>query len=178
MMVFKQERFLTIVTVPCLVLAAYALRRLAARQPLIAVAVLTLLFVTSINAISRTRQFYRAGLNDLRVVTEDVVDNPDDTFFGDFWAIHLVKIFTRYQAQNLHVLGPQTTPEAIQGACIMLGGGRGVELLSSYVESTLPPFARNVIETGQTPAEWRLVREIPGPHHQHRLHDFRLYCLR
>ena len=177
MMVFKQERFLLMVTAPCLILSAYALQALAQRSRMLAALVVMLLFVTSVGAIAETRRFYRAGLDDLRVMSDDVRDQAKRTFFGDLWAVELLRIFTRHQAQNLRVLAPQTAPEEIQGACIMLGGGRGVELLSGYVESTLPPFARDVLSTGQAPSDWTLVREIHGPHNDQRLHEFRLYCL-
>jgi 4-amino-4-deoxy-L-arabinose transferase-like glycosyltransferase len=177
MMVFKQERFLLVVTAPFAILSAYALRSLAKRRPWLVIFLLVMLFVTSIVGINRTRQFYRAGLRDLRVVTPYVLANPTRTFFGDLWAIEQLNIFTRHQAHNLRVLDAATTPRDIRGACVMLGGGRGVELLSSYVESTLPAFARDVLSTNQAPLHWRLVLELQGAHTDQRLHDFRVYCL-
>lgn len=177
MMVFKQERFLTMVTAPFVVLSAYALRALARRSVLAATAVVLVLFITSLSAISETRRFYRGGLNDLRVVATDVRAHPDRLFFGDLWAIETLRIFTRHTAQNLRVIDRQTPPEAIRGGCIMLGGGRGVELLSGYVEGALPAFAVNVLSTRRAPPEWTLVREVRGPRSALRLHDFRLYCV-
>ena len=177
MMVFKQERFLMMLTAPCLIFSAYALRALARRSVLLAVAAFVLLFVTSLGAISETRRFYRSGLNDLRVAADYVRDHPEHMFFGDIWAVETLRVFTRHRAQNLRILDPQTPPEAIRGACLMLGGGRGVELLSDYVEGALPPFARTVLYSGRAPADWTLITEIHGPHSALRLHEFRLYCL-
>ncbi len=59
----------------------------------------------------------------------------------------------------------------------MLGGSRGVELLAEYVESTLPVFARNVLETGEAPHDWKLVKEIKGERNPQRRRDFRVYCV-
>ena len=177
MMVFKQERFLTMVTAPFLILSADALRALGRRSALTATAVIVVLFVTALNAISETRQFYRGGLSDLRLASGYVRGHQDRNFFGDLWAIETLKIFTRHDAQNLRVLDAQTPPDAVRGGCVMLGGGRGVELLSGYVEAALPPFARAVLASGQAPSDWTLIQEVHGPRGPLRLHDFRLYCV-
>jgi hypothetical protein len=59
----------------------------------------------------------------------------------------------------------------------MLGGSRGVELLADYVESSLPAFARQILETGIVPRNWTLVKEIKGERNPQRLRDFRIYCV-
>ena len=60
----------------------------------------------------------------------------------------------------------------------MLGGSRGAELLAGYVESTLPPFARAVLATGETPDNWVLVKKIPGARNAQQSHDLTIYCVR
>jgi MFS family permease len=176
MMMFKQDRFLLILTAPLVVLAGYFLRSMAARSRLAVAVVLIALFATSIAAMARTRGHYRSGLHDLRVITEHVRSHPDRIFFGDLWAIEHLTIFTRHGASNLRVLDVQG-PHDLEGACVILGGSRGVELLADYVASTLPPFVRQILYSAEAPAGWTLVTEIEGPRDGQRHRDLRLYCV-
>jgi len=162
MMVYKQQRFLLTETAPLAVLAAYFLSSFAGRFRMPAAALVLILFATSIVATARTRQYYRAGLSDLRVATEYVRSHSDRIFYGDFWAVEHIKIFSRYRTQNLRVLNSRTEPAELRHACVILGGSRGVELLSDYVESTLPSFAREIMERRVPNADWPSVLEIGG----------------
>lgn len=175
MMVFKQERFLLILTAPVLVVIADFLCSMDRRSRVIGVLVMLALMGTSFQAITRTKQFYRAGLQDLRTMAPVVESDPERTYWGDFWAIEHLRIFTRYRAENLRVLDAQT-PQTLDNACLMLGGSRGVELLADYVSSTLPSFARRVLDTGEVPSGWRQEMEIRGERNPERTHDLKGYC--
>jgi 4-amino-4-deoxy-L-arabinose transferase-like glycosyltransferase len=177
MMLFKQQRFLLMLTGPFMVLAAYFVRAIGRRSQLVAVALVAVLFVTSLAAITRTRSFYRDGLQQLRDAAEFVSANPGQQYFGDLWAILHLKIFTRYRVPRLTVLDTRTSPAELARACVILGGSRGVELLADYVESTLPPFARQVLDTGVAPPGWVRVREVKGDWNPLRHHDLAIYCL-
>jgi hypothetical protein len=177
MMVFKQERFLLMLTGPLLIVGAWFLRWIARRSRVATAAVLLGLFTTSIAAVAASRDFYRAGLADLRSIASDVRAHPELVYFGDLWAIGHLEIFTRYRASNVHVLDGRATEDQVKGACLVLGGSRGVELLADYVESTLPPFARSVLDSGVTPPGWTLVEEVRGPRTPQRRHDLRVYCI-
>ena len=177
LMLFKGQRFLLMLTGPFVVIAAYFLCTIA-RTSVVAAAVITaVLLTTAVPAIAHTREYYRSGLSDLRVGATEVRLHPERTFFGDLWAILHLRIFTHYEAQNLSVLNRDDQPDRIQNGCIMLGGSRGVELQAEYVESTLPAFARDVLERGVAPRDWRQIREIGGPHTVLRRHDFKIYCV-
>ena len=177
MMMFKQQRFLLMLTAPFVVVAAYFLCAIGRTSQMASVLLMLVLFATSVAAITRTRDHYRAGLHDLRAVADLVHSTPDKVFFGDLWAVLHLKIFTRNRDPNLRVLDSGTTRDHVRHGCVMLGGSRGVELLAEYVESTLPVFARNVLETGEAPHDWKLVKEIKGERNPQRRHDFRVYCV-
>ena len=177
LMVFKQQRFLLMLTAPFVLLAAYFLVAIGRRTRVTAAVLIVTLFVTSIAAIARTRNYYRSGLRDLRTIADYVLSNPDRAFVGDFWAVLDLRIFTRYQAHNLRILDSHTTRDDLRHACVMLGGSRGVELLADYVESTLPTFAREILSTGAVPSDWKLVREIKGELSAQRRRDFKVYCV-
>ena len=177
LMVFKQPRFLMMLTAPLAIMAADLFRAAARRNRIAVGTVAVALFITSLSAVARTRRYYEAGLNDLRSVAGDVRASPARIFFGDLWAVLDVGIFTRHQARNLRVLAEGTTPDEVQHTCLMLGGSRGVELLADYVASTLPAFAREALETGSPPPGWQLVKEIKGEYSPLRRRDFRVYCL-
>jgi 4-amino-4-deoxy-L-arabinose transferase-like glycosyltransferase len=177
MMLFKQPRFLMMVTAPLIVVAADFVRMVALRSRMAAAILALALFVTSLAAIARTRQYYRAGLHDLRSAAGHVRANPNRLFFGDLWAVLDVGIFTRHQTHNLRVLAETTAPDEVRHSCIMLGGSRGVELLADYVASTLPLFARQVLETGSPAPGWQLAMEVEGESSPQRLHNFSVYCV-
>jgi len=176
MMVFKQERFLLMLTAPLVVIAASFLRAVGARSPPAAATALILLVATSLEGSARTRAHYRAGVSDLRAATRFVTTHPDRVVYGDFWAVEHVRIFSRYRAENVRVLDRHTTLTDIQRACVMLGGSRGAELMASYVESTLPPFAQQMLSANPTSAGWTVALEVEGPVSPLRLRNLRVYC--
>ena len=175
MMVFKQERFLLVLTAPLLIVIADFLRSLGRRSAFIPAIVVAALIGTSLEAVNHTQRFYRAGLQDLRTMARVVESDPNRTYWGDFWAIEHLRIFTGYRATNLRVFDAQT-PQTLENACLMLGGSRGVELLADYVSSTLPAFARRVLDKEEVPSTWRLESEIRGDRNPERTHDLKVYC--
>ena len=92
MMVFKQERFLLMLTAPLMILAADFLMHLASRHRLAVAIVVVALVATSLQAISQTRRYYRSGLQELRSIANDVQDQPERTFYTDFWAVEQLRI--------------------------------------------------------------------------------------
>jgi hypothetical protein len=176
-MVFKQERFALLLTAPSIVLAASLVAAIGRKSRVLAALVLIVVAATSGVAIARTRAVYRGGLADLRAATTHVLAHPDRRYLGDHWAVEHVRIFSRHRAGNVQVLDARATPADPSGACLMLGGSRGVELLADYVTATLPPFARDVLVTGAAPADWRLVMLVDGPRSDFRRWDFRIYCV-
>jgi hypothetical protein len=175
-MVFKQERFLTILTVPLIALSACLLARTARRHPFATIGVLILLTITSVRAVDRTHAFYRSGLSDLRAVAGDVLGQPDRIFHTDPWAETHLRIFTQYRAQNLRGISREDGPYPGSDACVIVGGSRGVELLADYVEGVLPAWARQLLSEEEPSADWKLVRSVSGPRSAQRLHDLRIYC--
>jgi 4-amino-4-deoxy-L-arabinose transferase-like glycosyltransferase len=176
-MIFKQPRFLLILTAPLMVIAADALLALWRRSHPVFVLVLAVLVLTSLNATVRTRNYYRGGLDDLRAVADFVAANHDLAFWSDYWAVERLRIYTGYKAQNLRLLDVSVQPEHLRGGCVILGGSRGVELIAEYVETTYPPFARHVVRTGEIPSGWRLVREVKGKPNAQRARDLRVLCV-
>ena len=70
MMVFKQERFLLMLTAPLVaIMAACLVHAVAMRSRVVAAVILAAVFVTSLDAASRTRTYYRSWLSDLRTAT-------------------------------------------------------------------------------------------------------------
>lgn len=177
LMVFKQERFLLMLTAPLIVTAAFFVVAVGRRHRAAIVVVLLVLFATSLTAIDRTRTYYRSGLADLRAVTPRVLELGDRPVFGDFWAIHHVTIFSGYRAHNLRVLDQHTKPGDLGQGCVLLGGSRGVELLADYVEGGLPPFVRDIDGAHDAPREWSAVATFAGPRNIFRRIDLTLYCL-
>ena len=175
-MVFKQERFLAILTVPLIALAACSLARVAPRQPLAVAAVLVLLTASSVQAIEKTRTFYRAGLSDLRAIADDVLSQPRRTFHTDPWAETHLRLFTQHRADNLRSMNRDDAPYTEPDACIIVGGSRGIELLANYVESGMPAWARQLAALGQPPPDWQLIRSVSGPRTVQRRGDLRIYC--
>jgi 4-amino-4-deoxy-L-arabinose transferase-like glycosyltransferase len=175
-MVFKQERFLTILTIPLVALSGWMLAVTAARHRLAAAAVLVLVAGTSISAIAKTSATYRDTLTDLRSIAGDVLERSDRTFYTDPWAeIHL-RIFTQYRATNMRSLNRNDIPPTDPRACLILGGSRGAELQAGYVESVLPDWARALLPGNAAAEGWVPVRTITGTRTALRQHDLHIYC--
>ena len=73
------------------------------------------------------------------------------------------------------MLRSDTSLVELGSSYLVLGGSRGVELLSEYVEGSLPRFARDVLGGGQPPPGWRLVKELRGPLNAQRQHFLKVY---
>jgi 4-amino-4-deoxy-L-arabinose transferase-like glycosyltransferase len=176
-MIYKQPRFLLILTAPLMVIAADALRALWRRTRLATIVVVAVLLLTAVTSTIRTRAFYRGGLHDLRSVVSFVRGHPDVFFWSDSWAVEQLQIFANYAVPGFRILVPSTRLEDVRGSCVIVGGSRGVELLASYVESTYPAFIRRVLETGVAPPDWRIVQEVRGRSTFQRARDLRIYCV-
>ena len=176
LMLFKQQRFLLMLTAPLVVMAAYFFCAVGRKSAPAAALLTTMLLATALPAIVHTREYYRSGLVDLRAAATEVRLNPDRMFFGDLWAILHLRIFTHYRATNLTVLNRDDPPERVNNGCVILGGSRGVELQAEYVESTLPGFARDMLARGTALAGWQQIREIRGARSPLRAHDLKIYC--
>jgi Dolichyl-phosphate-mannose-protein mannosyltransferase len=177
MMLFKQERFLGILTGPLVVMAAYFLCAIGRASRVAGILLAAALLVSSLSATAQTRDYYRAGLDDLRAAATNVEVTPEKVFFADYWAVLHMKIFSGYTARNLETLSPGDTIEKVKNGCVVLGGSRGVELLAGYVETTLPTFARGILDTGVAPEGWQLMRVVKGYHSPQRTHDLAIYCV-
>ena len=84
-----------------------------------AVALTIALFVTSLAAIARTREFYRNGLSDSRTMAPETA-NPNQLFFGDFWAVLHLTLSHAIRPEPAHSRCSHDA-ERHQGACVMLG---------------------------------------------------------
>lgn len=173
-MVFKQERFALLLTGPCLVLSACLLAAVGRRSRIAAIILLAVLFSTSLAAIVQTRAAYRGGLADLRAATTYILEHPGQRYLGDFWAVEHVRIFSRYRAKNVQVLDARATLADAAGSCLMLGGSRGVELMPGYVASSLPAFARDMLQ--DLPPGWTQVMASTGAQSAYRERDFTIVC--
>jgi hypothetical protein len=87
---------------------------------------------SSLPAARRTSTHYRAGLHDLRMLMPLLDREPGRTFWGDLWVAEHTAVFSGSWAMNVVVLDRATTLDQIKkgGECLVLGGGRGSELMS------------------------------------------------
>jgi hypothetical protein len=134
------------------------------------------LSASSLHAAAQTSKYYRGGLEDLRELSDLILKEPTRTFWGDLWMVEHVKIFSRYKAANIAVVTAAESAATMQNACLVVGGSRGVELLSDYVLSTLPEFAKDAWQRESGPREATLVWRRIGYRNGQRLHDMRVYC--
>jgi hypothetical protein len=171
----KQARFLMMMAPPFAVVGAVLLDSIRRRSQFLSVLVLVGLSVSTVQASTKTRTYYRSGLGDIRDLTELILKEPSRRFWGDLWMVEHVKIFSRYKATNVSVLNPAASARDLKNACLVVGGGRGSELLSDYVLSTLPPFAQDAWR-GDGPPGARLVWKRIGRLSALRNRDMRLYC--
>ncbi len=78
-MVFKQLRFLLMLTAPLIVMAACLLVAIGRKQPVTALVLVVGLAATSLTAVAQSRDHYRSGLSDLRAAAAEVQSNPQRT---------------------------------------------------------------------------------------------------
>ena len=70
--VFKQLRFLLMLTAPLIVMAACLLVAIGRKQPVTALVLVVGLAATSLTAVAQSRDHYRSGLSDLRAAAAEV----------------------------------------------------------------------------------------------------------
>jgi 4-amino-4-deoxy-L-arabinose transferase-like glycosyltransferase len=174
----KSARFLMMATPALVVASAWFVNQLRRRSAIAMGAISLLLVITSVTAAARTSAYYRAGLHDLRALTSLVMNEPNTIFWGDLWMVEHVTIFSGYQATNLAVLQRDTSVDQLRGGCLVVGGSRGSELVSDYVVSTLPEFARQATAATSPPADATLIREIRGFTSPLRTTNLRVLCFR
>jgi 4-amino-4-deoxy-L-arabinose transferase-like glycosyltransferase len=174
-MIFKQQRFLTLITVPLMVVSAYFLLELSKKSKLLVLIGVLFLLVTSGVSINKTHAFYLSGLEDLRAITPLVQEKKDTIFFGDLWAVHHIKIFSKYKAKNLKVINKNAKESDLCNSFIIMGGSRGVALAPDYVLSSLPGFVWSVLASGENPRNWTLIEEREGKSSSFRHYNLKIY---
>ena len=175
LMVFKEQRYLTPLTAPLLVIFSDFLLKLGKKNKIIVFAPVFFLLITSFVSINKTYTFYRNGLNDLRTISPFVQENSDNIFFGDSQAVKHIEIFTKYKADNLRIINRNTKMSDVCDSFLILGGSRGIELSAEVFSSALPDFAWDILEEGAKSENWVLVKECKGKSSPQRHYDLKIY---
>ncbi|NQT30247.1 MAG: glycosyltransferase family 39 protein [Candidatus Saganbacteria bacterium] len=151
LMIFKDPRFLTMLTIPLLLLVSFLLMELK-RFKFVLLVLIGLLFFSSLYYVNEDHKFYRGSLAPLRQVAEFVREHPADTFFGDYLAVNNLRILTRHKLGNINYWDEQTDPNKMHNAYVVFGGARGHDVGEAKVFDLLP--------IKKPPYDWHLAKQV------------------
>jgi len=178
-MIFKDPRFLTLITVPSIILMSYFLLEVRSLNKKIFNFLILILFITSLLYIQKDYNIYRNSLNDLRETTNFLIQNNEKIIFGDYLAINNIEIFSKFKLKNLKFLNKDTKIEELNNSYVILGGSRGFDVMTDYVFSISPEFIREfTLNNEKIPNNWVLIKQINENKTPTRRFDLKIYYVK
>ncbi|MDI6826245.1 MAG: glycosyltransferase family 39 protein [Candidatus Aenigmarchaeota archaeon] len=174
-MIFKDPRFLTLVSYPFMLLLSYFFYAILKFNKIVFLIIFTALIASSFYYIYKDYLFYRGSLNDLRVASEFISNNPNNLFYSDFIGINNIDIITNHKLTNLRYMNTETKMEDLNNSYVILGGSRGVDIVTDHVLTYLPDFAKNITKSESIPKNWKLVLTVTGEIIPIRQYDLKIY---
>ena len=150
-------RFLSLVSIPALLIIAYFLRRLYASGvsgKLIATFLITGLLITSLHQAYRKSSFYRDCMSDAREVYTVIKHMPYEQVITDNAMKETLLFYNHYTASDTFKSFDYDNPSFLPGSLVILGGARRPELS--------PLYATQFIGSSVPQTNWLKVYEVTG----------------
>ena len=176
LMIFKSLRYLTVLTIPSLLIIASFLsseNRIIRRfiMPLSLIILLT----TSIPIIEDIHVDFVSHIEGIREASKFFEARPGARIYSDFLGVGLIKYYTGYKGNySLTGFGYPKYSESLTASDIpadsfvVAGGSRGAVSCRGVVKTLTPPFAIN------PPDNWILMKDIPSRVEECRKNDWNL----
>ena len=174
----RQLRYLVSLAPFGAVLGATLISALMSKQRLFASAILVALVVSGWSSLRHDFETQHYSLEDLRQVSR-LVRDTNAKIYVDGFGIFLINYYLGGHMDSRFVeIATVKDPAEIEHGFVIVGGCRGIELVSSVVTDGLPPWARALEKGGPKPnPEWTEVATIVGKKDEIREHDLRLFLV-
>ncbi len=175
-LIFKDPRFLAVLTPAVAMLSSFFLLEVWKLNDYVFLIAVFFLLLSSFALIKQDYDFYRSSIYDLREASSLVRDNPQTLFFSDYLAVNNLNILTNHRMENMRYMDRATRQKELEGSYVILGGSRGLDVMTEYVTNLLPSFATRATEKPEdVPEKWVLVKEIKGEKSPVRANNMRIY---
>ncbi len=175
--IYKHLHYLTVLTVPALPFAGYIYYLLWQRYKLSAVLLFGLLAVSAYFSLEHDYTILRQSQHDSRSVAAQLQGDR-----GQVYADYLMLCNLRYymgkraSGWDFQDINHAAGPQAIRSGYVILGGSRGIELVSAVVLNVIPGWAREfTMHPDKAPEHWQKVAWIKGKKDECRKYDAMVY---
>lgn len=174
LLVPKEGRFMTMLTLPAMLIISFGLFNLKGnpRKFLIPVIVL-FLFITSILSINKIHSYFIDGISAVEEASK-LIPILNKTIYMDHLAKGEIRYFTGFKYDDkIRDFFAVTNETQLKGSYVLFGGARGVDIYWKVVVDDVPDFLKETVEQGTN--KWQLVKEINGTDTGYRAYPLRIY---
>jgi len=171
--IYKQLHYLSVLTPAALPFAGRALAALWNLSRYLGAGLLSVVVLSSLPALRHDYQVLRGSQADLRTAA-GYLESSQKTIWSDHLALDNLKFYLggRASQMSLRELSRASQPSAIEDGYVLLGGSRGIEIVSRAVLDGIPEWAREITRNADhAPPGWRKVLTVPGPRNECREFD-------
>lgn len=172
-LVYRQWRFASFLTPAWIPLGGGVLAAAWERSTAAAAVVLAVCAISGWPALVRNYEVLRGSQADMRSTAAFIQHRPE-RIYTDRFAVSILQYYmgsaeAAKQVRDISALGGALPA---QGDLVIIGGSRGIELLSEVWERDLPAWCPSTPEAPDSSLPgWRVLLRIPGRHDMTRVHD-------
>ena len=163
-------RYLSIITMPSLLIIAYFVRRLflgTIVSRIFAVLLVCGLLVSSIYQAHRKSYFYRDCMKDAREAYNLIKNLPYVEIVTDYEMKSAISFYNQYRDINLLKSFEYDKPRYLEGSLVILAGSRRPDIDPRYLEKLFASIPAH--------EDWTKLYEVRGNHEVWRLNDLVIY---
>ena len=153
LLIFKRPRFLTIITIPVLLILSAFL--IDIRKEITIVILIFLLF-TSIYYIKESRNYLLSGMLAIREASSFLKNQPKKIVYTDYIGVGMFQYYLNYQWDDYIRSFPENAID-IKDAYVIDGGSRGADIYWEVIEEQRPNYLLNP-QKG-----WEVIKIIHNP---------------
>lgn len=177
----KNFRFITILSIPLMILASYFLVSISRVKfknislgLFISSFLLIFLTITSFYYITINTNIYRNSLLDLREASKFLSKEDVKILYTDHFAIGIIDYYLGFDRNfEAKLLSEIPDHDIISDSYVILGGSRGYGIDYDYILELTPDIYESYYY--EPPSNWKLKKEIKGPINDNRKQDMRLF---
>jgi 4-amino-4-deoxy-L-arabinose transferase-like glycosyltransferase len=175
--IYKHLHYLTVLTVPALPFAGYMFYLLLRKYKIFGIMLLCVLTVSAYLSVQHDYTVLRASQLDSRSAAA-YLQGSVGRVFSDHLMLRNLEYYMGKRAAGwtFEDIRHKVSPDALQDGYVILGGGRGIEIVAAAISESIPAWAQKL--TGHpegAPPGWKMITRFTAPKDAFRKYDTSIF---
>jgi 4-amino-4-deoxy-L-arabinose transferase-like glycosyltransferase len=175
--IYKHLRYASVLTPLAMPFAGLVLALLWARHRGVAIAATVAVIASGVPSLLHDYTVLRASQHDLRVAATFLTP-LNATVYTDYLAAGSLRYHSGNHAGGMRIrdIREIQNPSDLRDSFVVLGGSRGIEVLSEYALQVIPSWARSISERPESALPtWHRLLTLEGPKDDRRRYDMVIF---